>query len=49
MPPEDAMQKYIDIVTELFPSWASGGADVRFFVLDAYPHQKRKQIFICVI
>ncbi|XP_057546050.1 acyl-CoA-binding domain-containing protein 1-like [Amaranthus tricolor] len=27
MPPEDAMQKYIDIVTELFPSWASGGAD----------------------
>lgn len=27
MPPEDAMQKYIDIVTELFPSWATGGAD----------------------
>uniref|UniRef100_A0A803L2H7 ACB domain-containing protein n=1 Tax=Chenopodium quinoa TaxID=63459 RepID=A0A803L2H7_CHEQI len=27
MPPEDAMQKYVDIVTELFPSWASGGAE----------------------
>lgn len=27
MPPEDAMQKYVDIVTELFPSWASGGED----------------------
>ncbi|GLU12048.1 hypothetical protein SLE2022_287570 [Rubroshorea leprosula] len=26
MPPEDAMQKYIDIVTELFPTWASGAA-----------------------
>ncbi|KAJ8753462.1 hypothetical protein K2173_019861 [Erythroxylum novogranatense] len=24
MPPEDAMQKYIDIVTDLYPSWASG-------------------------
>ncbi|XP_057950838.1 acyl-CoA-binding domain-containing protein 1-like isoform X2 [Malania oleifera] len=24
MPPEEAMQKYIDIVTELYPSWASG-------------------------
>ncbi|EEF36122.1 acyl-CoA-binding domain-containing protein 1 [Ricinus communis] len=24
LPPEDAMQKYIDIVTELYPSWASG-------------------------
>ncbi|KAJ6376138.1 hypothetical protein OIU77_000995 [Salix suchowensis] len=24
MPPEDAMQKYIDIVTELYPTWASG-------------------------
>ncbi|GAB2265049.1 hypothetical protein Dimus_000116 [Dionaea muscipula] len=27
MPPEDAMQKYVDIVTELFPSWAGGAAD----------------------
>ncbi|KAK9665213.1 hypothetical protein RND81_14G098000 [Saponaria officinalis] len=27
MPPEDAMQKYVDIVTELFPTWADGGAD----------------------
>ncbi|KAL2921787.1 Acyl-CoA-binding domain-containing protein 2 [Bienertia sinuspersici] len=27
MPPEDAMQKYVDIVTELYPSWANGGAD----------------------
>ncbi|KAF7830740.1 acyl-CoA-binding domain-containing protein 1 [Senna tora] len=24
MPPEDAMQKYIDIVTELYPTWAVG-------------------------
>ncbi|KAL9273715.1 Acyl-CoA-binding domain-containing protein, partial [Drosera capensis] len=24
MPPEDAMQKYVDIVTDLFPSWAGG-------------------------
>ncbi|GMH19763.1 hypothetical protein Nepgr_021604 [Nepenthes gracilis] len=27
MPPEDAMQKYVDIVTELFSSWASGATD----------------------
>ncbi|GLU21283.1 hypothetical protein SLE2022_374290 [Rubroshorea leprosula] len=26
MPPEDAMQKYIDIVTELFPTWAAGAS-----------------------
>ncbi|GAB4826179.1 hypothetical protein Ancab_009045 [Ancistrocladus abbreviatus] len=26
MLPEDAMQKYVEIVTELFPSWASGAA-----------------------
>lgn len=24
MPPEEAMEKYIDIVTELYPSWADG-------------------------
>ncbi|KAJ0102344.1 hypothetical protein Patl1_05211 [Pistacia atlantica] len=24
MPPEEAMQKYIDIVTELYPTWAAG-------------------------
>ncbi|KAL6291690.1 hypothetical protein ACE6H2_009200 [Prunus campanulata] len=24
MPPEDAMEKYIDIVTELYPTWAAG-------------------------
>ncbi|KAM1254185.1 hypothetical protein ACFX2J_041969 [Malus domestica] len=24
MPPEDAMEKYIDIVTELYPNWAAG-------------------------
>ncbi|PKA59637.1 Acyl-CoA-binding domain-containing protein 2 [Apostasia shenzhenica] len=24
MPPEEAMQKYIEIVTEIFPSWAGG-------------------------
>ncbi|KAI4337990.1 hypothetical protein L6164_016348 [Bauhinia variegata] len=26
MPPEDAMQKYIEIVTELYPTWADGSA-----------------------
>ncbi|KAG6745538.1 hypothetical protein POTOM_050034 [Populus tomentosa] len=26
MPPEDAMQKYIDIITELYPTWASGSS-----------------------
>ncbi|KAL2556355.1 Acyl-CoA-binding domain-containing protein 2 [Forsythia ovata] len=26
MPPEEAMQKYIDIVTTLYPSWAMGSA-----------------------
>ncbi|KAL4297467.1 hypothetical protein GQ457_12G006740 [Hibiscus cannabinus] len=26
MPPEDAMQKYIDIVTDLYPTWADGSA-----------------------
>ncbi|OMO93537.1 Acyl-CoA-binding protein, ACBP [Corchorus olitorius] len=26
MPPEEAMQKYIDIVTELYPTWLSGSA-----------------------
>lgn len=26
MPPEDAMQKYIEIITELYPTWAAGGA-----------------------
>ncbi|GAV89097.1 ACBP domain-containing protein/Ank_2 domain-containing protein [Cephalotus follicularis] len=26
MPPEDAMQSYIDIVTELYPSWLAGSA-----------------------
>jgi hypothetical protein len=24
MPPEDAMQKYIDIVSELYPTWLDG-------------------------
>jgi hypothetical protein len=33
MPPEDAMQKYIDIVTELYPTWASGSTVVRFSLL----------------
>ncbi|WMV20758.1 hypothetical protein MTR67_014143 [Solanum verrucosum] len=27
MPPEDAMEKYLDIVTELFPSWLDGSAN----------------------
>ncbi|XP_022138230.1 acyl-CoA-binding domain-containing protein 1-like [Momordica charantia] len=26
MPPEEAMQKYIDIVTELYPSWVAGAS-----------------------
>ncbi|TKY74069.1 Acyl-CoA-binding domain-containing protein 2 [Spatholobus suberectus] len=26
MPPEDAMQKYIDIVTELYPTWLNGSS-----------------------
>ncbi|KAL6541487.1 Acyl-CoA-binding domain-containing protein 1 [Orobanche gracilis] len=26
MPPEEAMEKYIDIVTELYPNWAAGAA-----------------------
>lgn len=26
MPPEEAMQKYIDIVTELYPTWAAGSS-----------------------
>ncbi|XP_022844505.1 acyl-CoA-binding domain-containing protein 1-like [Olea europaea var. sylvestris] len=29
MPPEEAMQKYIDIVTELYPTWATGAATKR--------------------
>lgn len=29
MPPEEAMEKYIDIVTELYPNWAAGAATVR--------------------
>lgn len=28
MPPEDAMQEYIGIVTELYPSWAAGSSVV---------------------
>ncbi|EXC42459.1 Acyl-CoA-binding domain-containing protein 2 [Morus notabilis] len=26
MPPEEAMQKYIDIVTELYPTWLAGSS-----------------------
>lgn len=26
MPPEDAMQKYIDTVSELYPTWLDGSA-----------------------
>ncbi|XP_042036215.1 acyl-CoA-binding domain-containing protein 1-like [Salvia splendens] len=33
MPPEEAMEKYIDIVSELYPTWASGLAS---------QHQKKK-------
>lgn len=32
MPPEEAMQKYIDIVTELYPSWLAGSTLVRIFL-----------------
>jgi len=28
MPPEEAMEKYIAIVSELYPSWADGAASV---------------------
>ena len=28
MPPEEAMQKYIDLVTELYPSWVAGASGV---------------------
>lgn len=35
MPPEEAMQKYIDIVSELYPSWLDGSALVRIFVFPA--------------
>ena len=28
MPPEEAMQKYIEIVTELYPSWITNTATV---------------------
>ena len=31
MPAEDAMQQYIDIVTDLYPTWAAGSALVRIF------------------
>lgn len=30
MPPEEAMQKYIMIVSELYPTWASGSSMVSF-------------------
>ncbi|XWS50321.1 hypothetical protein CRYUN_Cryun12cG0078400 [Craigia yunnanensis] len=29
MPPEEAMQKYIDTVTELYPTWAAGSAMIK--------------------
>jgi len=25
MPPEEAMEKYIEIVTQLYPTWLDGG------------------------
>lgn len=28
MPPEEAMQMYISIITDLYPSWASGSTSV---------------------
>lgn len=28
MPPEEAMEKYIDIVSELYPSWLDGSTIV---------------------
>ncbi|KAK8946022.1 Acyl-CoA-binding domain-containing protein 1 [Platanthera guangdongensis] len=34
MPPEEAMQKYIEIVEELFPSWSSGSNMARLQFLD---------------
>ncbi|PWA85036.1 Acyl-CoA-binding protein, ACBP [Artemisia annua] len=31
MPPEEAMQKYIDIVTKLYPTWADDSTSVRSY------------------
>lgn len=33
MPPEDAMEKYLDIVSELYPTWTTGLTVVSSFVL----------------
>lgn len=32
MPAEEAMQKYIDIVTDLYPTWADGSTLVRIYI-----------------
>lgn len=48
MPPEEAMQKYIDIVTELYPTWAAGLSAVRinlFFFYHVSVSLKLPQIF----
>lgn len=33
MPPEEAMEKYIEIVTQLYPTWLDGGVVESFFPL----------------
>lgn len=36
MPPEEAMEKYIDIVTELYPSWVAGLTLVSLMIIPFY-------------
>lgn len=31
MPPEEAMEKYLDVVTQLYPAWLNGGVVESFF------------------
>ena len=33
MPPEEAMEKYIEIVTQLYPTWLDGGVVQSLFPL----------------
>lgn len=30
MPPEEAMEKYIELVTQLYPAWVEGGSVLVF-------------------
>lgn len=33
MPPEEAMEKYIELVTQLYPAWVDGGSVSCLFAL----------------